>query len=74
MHETHKGLQALLISSVNTDSGITILFSPEFVFRDEDKNTPEKGKVYTEQTSYCKLTEHWGEKIRNDSQLKNVEL
>lgn len=30
---------------------------PRFVFWDEDKNTPEKGKVYTEQRSHCKLTQ-----------------
>lgn len=27
---------------------------PRFVFQDEDNNTPEKGKVYKEQTSHCK--------------------
>lgn len=31
---------------------------PEFVFRDEDKNTLEKGMVYTEQRNYCKLNKN----------------
>lgn len=49
---------------MNTDSSITILFSFEFVFRDEDKNTLEKDKVYIEQISYCKLTGNCREKQR----------
>lgn len=58
---------------MNTDSGKTILFSPQFVFRDEDKNTPNKDKVYTEKTSYVDSPKNV-KKGKDDPQLKNIEL
>lgn len=44
---------------------------PRFVFQDEDNNTPEKGKVYKEQTSHCKWTQNC-RKDRGDSRLKEL--